>query len=104
MLQEILEIVRDLAKSPPLPSARTLGELFRGPSTMGSFSDTFLPSLTPMLRDLLIEARGDEAVQRRILNNYLMGYTQGKAQGRQSVEGAPKPEPSNTSKTKRRRR
>jgi hypothetical protein len=39
MLREVLEIVRDLAKSPPLLSARTLGELFGGLGPMGSFSD-----------------------------------------------------------------
>jgi hypothetical protein len=39
MLQEILEIVRDLAKAPPAWSARTLGELLRSPSTMRSLAD-----------------------------------------------------------------
>jgi hypothetical protein len=98
MLREVLEIVRDLAKSPPVPAARTIGEFFRGPSNMGSFYDTFLPYHTPKLRDLLIEARGDEAVQHRILDNFLRGYTEGRAQVLQAVEVAPKLETPNTSK------
>ncbi len=103
MLQEVLEIVRDLAKSSPTSSAsaRTLRELL-------GLTDRQVRLLAELRygRQLLLEGFGEHIKAARLDSEILAAYPQAQAAGKAPHAETPasQPETPNTSKPKRRRR